>query len=168
MSTTNPSPTVYGNKVNVTPHGDRGILISRSFHAPRSVVFDAMSKPELMKNWFHGPPGWTLTTCTMDLRPGGSYRWVWTNEKGHEMGMGGSIIDVAPPERMVTTEKFDQAWYPGEAMNTLVLTEKDGVTLMSLTVEYGSKEARDGVLASPMESGMEASYTRLDHYLAQR
>ncbi len=154
------------DKVKVVPDGDRAIRITRSFKAPRDLVFDAMSKPEMMKNWFHGPPGWTLTTCTMDLRPGGSYRWVWKNDKGHEMGMGGRIIDVAPPERMITTEKFDQAWYPGEATNSLVLTETNGVTLMSLTVEYETKEARDGVLASPMESGMEASYTRLDQYLA--
>lgn len=156
------------NKVRVAPHGERAILITRSFNAPRALVFDAMSKPEMMKHWFHGPPGWTLTTCDMDLRAGGSYRWVWTNDKGHEMGMGGTIREVAPPERMVSTEKFDDAWYEGEALNTLVLTEEKGVTLMSLIVEYGSKAARDGVLAGPMASGMEASYARLDTYLASR
>ncbi|MFZ1686448.1 MAG: SRPBCC family protein [Flavobacteriales bacterium] len=156
------------NKVQVAPHGERAILITRSFKAPRALVFDAMSKPEMMKHWFHGPAGWTLTTCDMDLRAGGSYRWVWTNDKGHEMGMGGKIIEVAPPGRMVTTEKFDDAWYEGEALNTLVLTEEKGVTLMSLIVEYGSTAARDGVLSGPMASGMEASYARLDTYLASR
>lgn len=155
------------NKVNVSAHGDRAILITRSFKAPRTLVFDAMSRPEMMKNWFHGPPGWTLTTCTMDLRPGGSYRWAWTNDKGHEMGMGGTVLEVDPPSLLKTTEKFDDAWYEGDAVNTLVLTEENGATTMRLTVEYESTAARDGVLAGPMASGMEASYARLDTYLQQ-
>src|SRR5262245_41262379 len=67
------------NKVTVTPKGEREIEIKRLFEAPRTLVFDAMSKPEMMKQWFHGPPGWTLVTCDIDLRPGGKYRWVWRN-----------------------------------------------------------------------------------------
>ncbi|MBX2974233.1 MAG: SRPBCC family protein [Flavobacteriales bacterium] len=155
------------NKVSVSAHGERAILITRSFKAPRTLVFDAMSRPDMMKNWFHGPPGWTLTTCTMDLRPGGSYRWAWTNDKGHEMGMGGTVLEVDPPSLLKTTEKFDAAWYEGEATNTLTLTEENGVTTMRLTVEYESTAARDGVLAGPMAGGMEASYARLDAYLQQ-
>ena len=154
------------NKVNVVASCDKSILITRSFAAPRALVFDAMTKPEMMKHWFHGPPGWTLTTCEMELIPGSSYRWAWTNEKGHVMGMGGTVMEVDPPSRLKTTEKFDDAWYEGEAVNTLVLTEQNGVTLMSLTVEYGSTKARDGVLAGPMASGMDASYDRLDQFLA--
>lgn len=165
MSTATTTP---GNKVKISPHGDRAILITRSFNAPRTLVFDAMSKPEMMKHWFHGPPGWTLTTCEMKLEVGSSYRWAWTNDKGHEMGMGGTVLAVDPPSLLKTTEQFDDAWYEGEATNTLVLTEANGVTLMSLTVEYESAKARDGVLAGPMASGMDASYDRLDQYLAQR
>ena len=157
-----------GNKVKVTAHGDRAILITRSFNAPRELVFDAMSKPEMMKHWFHGPPGWTLTTCEMELRVGGGYRWAWTNEKGHEMGMGGTVLEVDAPSLLKTTEKFDDAWYEGEATNTLHLIEKDGVTMMSLIVEYESTKARDGVLAGPMASGMDASYDRLDTFLAKQ
>ena len=157
MSTRTSPKNASGEKVKVIPHGDRSILIIRSFVAPMKLVFVAMSRPEMMKQWFHGPPGWTLTTCDMDLRAGGSYRWAWTNEKGYEMGMGGKVMEVLPPERLVTTEKFDDAWYEGEALNTLVLTEKDGVTTMHLTVEYQSTAARDGVLAGPMASGMDAS-----------
>ena len=156
------------NQVNVVASGEKAILITRSFKAPRNLVFDAMSKPEMMKQWFHGPPGWTLTTCEMELRVGGTYRWVWTNGKGHEMGMGGTVLEVDPPSRFKTTEKFDDAWYEGEAENTLVLTEENGVTLMSLTVEYGSTKARDGVLAGPMASGMDASYDRLDVFLGAK
>lgn len=155
------------NKVKVAAHGDRAILITRSFKAPRKLVFEAMSKPDMVKHWLHGPPGWTMSTCRMDQHAGGTYRWVWTNTDGREMGMGGRVIEVTPPERLVTTEKFDDAWYEGEATNTLVLTEENGVTLMSLIVEYASAEARDSVLASPMSSGMDASYDRLDQYLTQ-
>lgn len=152
-------------QVKITPHDARTIRITRSFKAPRALVFDAMSKPELMKHWFHGAPGWTLTTCEMDLRPGGTYRWVWTGPDGHVMGMGGVIREVSPPDRLVLTEKFDEPWYPGEAVNTMTFTEADGRTLMTLTVAYVSEEARDAVLAIPMESDMEVNYERLDAYL---
>jgi uncharacterized protein YndB with AHSA1/START domain len=157
---------VMSNKVKVVPHGDRAILITRSFNAPRKLVFDAMSKPEMVKHWLHGPPGWAMTTCAMDQHAGGAYRWAWGNTDGREMGMGGRIVEVTPPERMVTTEKFDDAWYEGEARNTLTLSEENGITHMSLIVEYGSTKTRDGVLAGPMSSGLDASYDHLDNYLA--
>ena len=166
MSTRTSPQATSGAKVKVVPHGDRAILITRSFNAPRKLVFDAMSRPEMMKQWFHGPPGWTLTTCTMDLRAGGSYRWAWTNEKGHEMGMGGTYIEVVAPERYAATEKFDQAWYPGEARATTTLTEQGGRTTVTTRVLYESKEARDVVLKSPMEEGVEAGYDRLAEFLA--
>jgi uncharacterized protein YndB with AHSA1/START domain len=152
-------------KVIVTPKGDREIEIKRSFDAPRTLVFDAMSKPEMMKQWFHGPPGWTLVTCDIDLRPGGKYRWVWHNDAGHDMGMGGEYKEVVRPERIVSTEKFDQSWYPGEALGTLELTENDGTTTMMLTMQYESAEAREAVMRSPMETGLDAGYSRLDEFL---
>jgi len=155
-------------KVEIVPHGDRAILITRSFHAPRTLVFDAMTRAERMLNWFHGATGWTLVVCDVDLRVGGTYRWVWRSSTGDEMGMGGMYKEVVRPERLVTTEKFDHAWYPGEAVGTLVLTEANGKTLMSLTVEYESPAARDGVLAAEMEGEMEVGYARLDEFLARR
>ena len=154
------------SKVVVTPQGDREIVITRAFAAPRSLVFDAMSKPEMMKQWFHGPIGWKLLVCEIDLRVGGTYRWVWRNQAGNDMGMGGVYKKVDRPVRIVSTEKFDQAWYPGEALVTLELAEEKGITLMSLTVTYESQAARDGVLASPMESGLIAGYDRLDAFLS--
>ncbi|MEO8067239.1 MAG: SRPBCC family protein [Flavobacteriales bacterium] len=153
-------------KVEIVPNGDRAILITRTFMAPRALVFDAMTKADMMLNWFHGAPGWTLVVCEIDLRVGGTYRWVWRNSAGDEMGMGGVYKEVVRPERLVTTEKFDQAWYPGEAVGTLVLTEEGGKTLMSLTVEYESPAARDGVLAVEMGDEMEVGYARLDEYFA--
>lgn len=148
--------------------GDRAILVTRSFAAPRELVFDAMTKPAMMKHWLHGPPGWNMSTCKMDLRVGGKYRWVWTNHSGGEMGMGGVYRKVERPVRLVYTEKFDQAWYPGEAISEMVLTEAKGKTLMTITITYDSKAARDGVLASPAVSGMEFGYQRLDEYLAEQ
>ena len=106
-----------------------------------------------------------MTTSEMDLRVGGRYRWVWTNADGREMGMGGTVLDVDPPSLLKTTEQFDDAWYEGEATNTGTLTEENGVTLMSLVVEYESTKARDGVLAGPMASGLDASYDHLDNFL---
>lgn len=155
-------------KVKAVPHGSRAIRFTRSFNAPRELVFDAMTKPAMMRHWFNGPPGWNLITCTMDLRVGGKYRWVWKNHDGQEMGMGGVFKEVKRPERIVQTEKFDQAWYPGEALDTMVFTEQGKGTLMTLTVEYDSKATRDAVLASPATGGMEFGYQRLDQFLTEK
>jgi uncharacterized protein YndB with AHSA1/START domain len=134
--------------------------------APRRLVFDAFTKPELVKQWLLGPPGWTMPVCEIDLRVGGSYRYVWRNTaNGNEMGMGGVYREIAAPERIVTTEKFDEAWYPGEAVGTLVLSEQGGKTTVTQTVLYQSREARDAVLKSGMEQGVSASYDRLAELL---
>lgn len=148
--------------VKITASGDRDLVITRVFHAPKHLVFQALTRPEYIKRWLLGPDGWTMPVCEVDLRVGGKYRYVWKKDKtGQEMGMGGEFREIVPNERLVSTEKFDDAWYPGEGLGTTVLTEKDGVTTMTHTMRYESKEARDAVLASPMESGVEASYNRL-------
>jgi uncharacterized protein YndB with AHSA1/START domain len=154
-------------KVEIVAHGERAIRITRSFNAPHAMVFDAMTRSEMMMNWFHGAAGWTLVVCEIDLRVGGSYRWVWRNTDGQEMGMGGVYKEIVRPKRLVTSEKFDQAWYPGEAVGTMVLTEEFGRTLMTLTVEYESPTARVGVLAAELGDGMEVGYQRLDRFLLQ-
>lgn len=155
-------------KVKIVAHGECAIRITRSFNAPRAMVFDAMTRSEMMLNWFHGATGWTLVVCEIDLRVGGSYRWVWRNADGQEMGMGGVYKEIVRPERLVTTERFDQAWYPGEAVGTMVLSEEGEKTLMTLTVEYESTAAREGVIAVQMGDEMEVGYARLDRYLASQ
>jgi uncharacterized protein YndB with AHSA1/START domain len=146
--------------------GDREILMTRVLDAPRRLVFDAFTKPELVKQWLLGPPGWTMPVCEIDLRVGGSYRYVWRNTtNGNEMGMGGVYREIATPERIVTTEKFDEAWYPGEAVGTLILSEQGGKTTVTQTVLYQSRGARDAVLKSGMEQGVSASYDRLAELL---
>jgi len=156
--------TMDGLKVS-TP-SDREIAMTRSFNAPRNLVFDAFTRPELIKRWLLGPPGWTMPTCEVDLRVGGRYRYVWRNESSKaEMGMGGVYREVVAPERIVSTEQFDQPWYPGEAVGTIVFAEEGGRTIITQTLLYQSREARDGVLKSGMESGVAASYDRLAEML---
>jgi uncharacterized protein YndB with AHSA1/START domain len=154
------------DNLKLATRGDREILMTRVFDAPRRMVFDAFTKPELVKQWLLGPPGWTMPVCDIDLRVGGSYRYVWRNTTdGNEMGMGGVYREIAAPERIVATEKFDEAWYPGEAVGTLVLSERGGKTTVTQTVLYQSREARDAVLKSGMEKGVSASYDRLAELL---
>jgi uncharacterized protein YndB with AHSA1/START domain len=152
--------------LKLTTRGDREIVMTRVFDAPRSLVFEAFTKPELVKQWLLGPEGWSMPVCEIDLRVGGKYRYVWRHVKGHEMGMGGVFREIVPPERIVSTEKFDESWYPGEAVGTVVLTEEGGKTTLTQTVQYQSREAREAVLKSPMESGVAAGYDRLAELLA--
>ncbi len=148
--------------LKLTTRGDREIVITRAFDAPRKLVFDALTKPELVKQWLLGPDGWSMPVCEIDLKVGGKYRYVWRRDKdGTEMGMGGVYREIVAPERVVATEKFDQSWYPGEAVGTSVLTEQGGKTTLTQTILYESREARDGVLKSGMEKGVVASYDRL-------
>lgn len=151
----------------ISTPSDREVAIERDFDAPRELLFDAFTKPELVRRWLLGPDGWTMPVCDIDLRKGGKYRYVWRKEStGHEMGMGGVFLEVLRPEKVVATEKFDDAWYPGEAVNTTVFEERSGVTKVTLTVLYESKEARDTASKSGMETGMVAGYNRLEEVLA--
>jgi len=146
--------------------GDRKIVMTRSFDAPRKLVFEAFTKPELVKRWLLGPDGWSMPVCEIDLRAGGRYRYVWRRDRdGHEMGMGGIYREVVAPEKVVATEKFDEAWYPGEAVVSLFLVEREGKTILAQTILYASREARDEVLKSGMESGVARSYERLAELL---
>jgi uncharacterized protein YndB with AHSA1/START domain len=152
--------------LKVTTRGDREIVMTRVFDAPRHLVWDAHTKPELVKRWLTGPPGWTFAVCEMDLRVGGKYRWVWKGPDGTEMGMGGVYREIVPPERLVNTQLFDQDWTGGEAIGTLDFTERDGKTTITNTILYSSRAARDAVLKTPMEQGMGAGYDRLEELLA--
>ena len=154
-------------QLKLTTPSDREIAMTRVFEAPRRLVFDAHTKPDLVKRWLLGPPGWSMPVCEIDLRVGGKYRYVWRRDTvGTQMGMGGVYRAVVTPERIVNSERFDEAWYAGEALNTLVLVDKGGRTTLTQTMRYESREARDAVLKSDMESGVAASYDRLAELLA--
>ena len=156
------------DRLKVAERGEREIVMTRSFDAPRARVFEAWTTPALVKRWLLGPPGWTMPVCEIDLRVGGAYRYVWRNAEGAEMGMGGVYREIRAPERLVATERFDEPWYPGEGLVTLELAETGGRTQVTETVLYESREARDSVLRSPMESGVAASFDRLAELLAEK
>lgn len=165
-------------ELKLRTQSDREIVMRRVFDAPRRLVFDAFTKPELIQKWLLGPCGWTMPVCKIDLRVGGAYRYVWhygggkdksdvkDDSEGKEMGVSGVYREITPPERIVFTERFDEAWYPGEALNTTTFAENEGRTTMTMTILYVSREARDGVLKSGMERGVAMSYARLDEMLA--
>jgi uncharacterized protein YndB with AHSA1/START domain len=155
-----------GSSLKITTPGDREIAMSRVFDAPRHLVFKAYTTPDLLKRWLGVHGGWSLAVCEIDLRVGGRYRYVWRRPNVPEMGMGGVYREVVPPERIVATEKFDQSWYPGEAVGTVVMVEQGGRTTLTLTVQYESKEARDAVLKSPMEQGVAAGFDKMAEILA--
>src|SRR3954452_20677635 len=155
------------NALKVTTPTDREIVITREFDAPRELVWDTMSRPELLRRWLFGPPGWEMTVCEEDARVGGTFRWAWSGPDGAEMSMSDVYREVVRPERCVPTEAFDTGCVPGggEQLATLVLADLGERTSLTITILYNSKEARDGALASGMERGMAAGYDRLDEIL---
>jgi uncharacterized protein YndB with AHSA1/START domain len=153
------------NTLKLEAHGDREIVMTRVFNAPRHLVFEAFTRPDLLRQWLLGPPGWTMPVCEVDLRVGGKYRYVWRNDKGVEMTASGTFREVVAPERIVASETFDPSWYPGECVNTMALKEEGGRTLLTQTLRYESNAAREVVIKSPMESGVAISYERLEQLL---
>ena len=152
--------------LQITTPSEREIAMTRVFDAPRHLVFEAYTKPELVKRWLGVRNGWTLDVCEIDLRVGGRYRYVWRGANGQEMGMGGVFLEIEPPERIVSTEAFDNPWYPGEAVGTVLLVEQDGKTTLTLSVLYQSQEVRDAILQSPMAVGVGESFDKLAEVLA--
>ncbi|WP_165225041.1 SRPBCC family protein [Aquisphaera insulae] len=152
------------NVLKVTTVGDRELLITREFEAPRGLVWESMSRPELLKRWLFGPPGWAMTVCEEDQRVGGSFRWEWSGPEGAVLKMTGVYHEIVPPQRTVRTERFEMQGGPemGEQLCTMTLIEIGERTRMELTVQYPSAEAREGALASGMEQGMAIGYDRLD------
>jgi uncharacterized protein YndB with AHSA1/START domain len=156
----------YPDSFKVSTPSDREIQVSRDFHAPRQLVFDAFTQPDLVRRWLLGPPGWTMPVCEIDLRVGGAYRYVWRKAGVKDMGMGGMFREIVSPERLVATERFDESWYPGDALDTTVFAQEGEITKVKITVLYESKEARDTASRSGMEQGMAAGYNRLEELLS--
>src|SRR5262249_32013139 len=122
-----------------------------------------MSRPEFLQRWLLGPPGWSMVVGENDVKVGGAFRHVWRGPDGKEMAMRGVYREVVPSKRVVSTESFDFGCdaQSGDQVGTLVLTEQGGKTMLTVTVLYPSKEARDATIASGMERGVAASYDRL-------
>ncbi|MET0387312.1 MAG: SRPBCC family protein [Polyangiales bacterium] len=162
------------DKAHVTTPSDRHVAVARSFKAPRELVYKAYTTPELVKRWQTGYPGWTMPVCEMDVRVGGKYRWRWrSDEGGQEFGFYGEFKEVQAPVKLVHSEFYD----PGNtsfgdmgegAIITVELTEDKGITTVTSTMDFGSKQARDAAMATGMTDGMEHSYQLLDTLLAAR
>src|SRR3954469_884613 len=149
--------------LKVSTPTDREVVLTRVFDAPRTLVFEAFTRPELLKRWY-GPHGWSLVVCEVDLKVGGGFRFVLRGPDGKNMGMRGVYREIVPPERSVHMESFDD--YPGESQVTTVLVEQGGSTTLTATVLYPSQEIRDAVIKSGMEHGAAESYDKLAECLA--
>lgn len=159
-------------KSTVMLPNDLEVVVVRDFRAPRSMVFDAWTKPALMTRWLLGPPGWTMPVCEMDLRVGGKFRWRWRNDAGTEFGFTGVFREVARPSRLVHTQVYDPGTLGGdlgaECLISVEFTEQGGVTTYTTTLRYQSKADRDAAFSTGMTDGMEQSFGNLDALLAEK
>ena len=158
----------------VTSPSDREVRVTRTFNAPRQLVWDAHTKPELVPRW-QGYDGWDMPVCDMDVRVGGKYRWQWkSREDGKQFGFFGTYIEVNAPSKLTHEEYYD----PGNVsfampvgdpcIVSLELSEQNGVTTLVCNMTFASKEARDSAVSTGMTDGMEYSYTRLDDLFARK
>jgi uncharacterized protein YndB with AHSA1/START domain len=162
-------------QAQVTLPSDREVRVTRQFNAPRQLVYDAHTKPELVTKWMLGPPGWSMPVCEMDVREGGNYRWRWkSQEDGKEFGFFGTFNEVKAPAKLTHDEYYDPGDIGGAmptndpALVTLELNEAGGVTTLVCTIKFSSKEARDGAVSTGMTDGMEMGYARLDDMFAKK
>lgn len=145
---------------------EREFTLTRTFDAPRRLVFDAYTRPEMIRQWLFGPAEWPMVVCEIDLRVGGRLRYVWRHKERGDMSMSGVFREVAVPERLVHTELFDEDWTGGETLLTTTFVESGGRTTVASTVRYSSQAARDSALETPMVEGWSQGHDRLDELLA--
>lgn len=153
----------YGSAI-VTLPSDTEILITRSFDAPAGLVWEAVTTPRHVLRWW-GPSWSPLVSAEIDFRVGGSWRYVSRSDDGTEMGWHGTYREIERPNRVVSSEVFE-GFPDAESVNTMTLTETDGVTTLTTLVQHATKEFRDGHIASGMEGGMQQTFNRLDDLLA--
>ena len=161
-------------KAHVTQPSDREVKVTRSFKAPKALVYRAYTEPALVKRWLLGPPGWSMPVCEMDVRPGGTFHWRWrSDDNAHEFGFTGTFRELVPNSKIVHTEAYDPGTlggtYPSQdAIVTVTFTEEAGVTTLTTVIDFGSREACEGAVKTGMTDGMEQSYQTLDRLLAEQ
>lgn len=148
--------------MTLTLKSDLEIELTRVFNAPRSLVFEAHSKPEHVRHWW-GRQGTTMTTCDIDFRPGGAWRYVLRKPNGKEYAFRGEYREIVPPEWLAWT--FEVEGMPGAGVETFAFAERDGKTTLTTTSRFDSVEARDAVIQSGMETGAAELFDRLEEYL---
>ncbi|WZH38013.1 MAG: SRPBCC family protein [Microbacterium enclense] len=144
---------------------DQHVRITRLIDGPRELVWRAHVEPDLMRRWMLGPDGWRMTVSEVDVSVGGSYRIAWEPEPGAEgeaFGFDGTTVLIDEPRRIVQTEHMTGTDYPSTT-NDLSFYEEDGVTLVTLLIEYPDAATRDAVLSTGMVDGMEQSFQRMEH-----
>ncbi|NJR61977.1 MAG: hypothetical protein HC769_26000 [Cyanobacteria bacterium CRU_2_1] len=155
----------HRGNLTLTLPSEREIVVTRTFNAPRRLVFEAWTQPEHVKRWFGAYGNMEVPVCEIDLRVGGNWRYVLRDpSNGTEYGFSGEYREIVPPERLVVTERYEPV--PGsDHVNTLTLTERDGKTMLHVHILYQSVEHRDGHLQSGMETGMRETLDRLEELL---
>jgi len=151
------------HETNYSTPSERELVITRTFDAPRSLVWAAFTDPKHLPHWHTGPDGFTMPVCEIDLRPGGSWRYVWRNAQGREFSATGTYRDVEPPTRLVSVTHFEGE----EQTSTTTFAEESGRTTVTVTMLFASKASRDRGLPYA-KVGTEMNHARLDAYLASR
>ncbi|HEY7560839.1 MAG TPA: SRPBCC family protein [Gaiellaceae bacterium] len=152
--------TTSSGTAKVTLPTDEQILITREFAAPRHLVYEAWTTPELVKRWWHANRG-EMTVAEIDLRVGGGWRYAMVTPDGMEVAFHGEYREIVPGERLVSTEVYE-GFPDAEALDTLTLTEVEGRTILEILVQHASKEHRDAHIASGMEDGMQDALDLLE------
>jgi uncharacterized protein YndB with AHSA1/START domain len=152
--------------LSITTPTDREIVLTRTFSAPRALVWDAVTKVEHVRRWY-GCAITTMATCEIDLRVGGSYRYTLRGEDGVDHTMTGVYREIVKPERIVHTERYETAGFTSpDALVTMTLTEQGGRTRLQSVILHPNKDSRDGHLNSGMEHGARETFDRLEALLA--
>lgn len=152
--------------MSVSLPSDREIVLTRDFEAPRSLVFEAFTRPKHLKQWW-GLRGSTLRVCEVDLRPGGAWRFVTRGANGHENPFRGEYREITPPERLVYTLVYDvDGARDSPGLVTDIFSEQGGRTTLVETMLFPTVEERDGLLKSGMKSGAAETFDRLAELLA--
>jgi uncharacterized protein YndB with AHSA1/START domain len=150
----------------ITTPSDREVVLTRAFDAPRDLVFEAFTSPELLPRWLEAP-GRTMTVCEVDLCVGGAHRFVWAGSGRKDVGSYGEYREIVAPERIVRTEAWVD-WDAGEVLVTTEFAEAGAQTMVTVRALFPSREIRDAVLEAGMKSGAVANYERLSVFLARR
>lgn len=151
--------------LDVATPSDTEIVMTRVFDAPCDLVFDAYTRPAMLRGWLGGAE-WTIDVCEVDLRVGGGYRWTWHNAEGKQIGERGTYREIVPGARIVADSAFDEPWYPGNCVETIAFASQRDATAVSTTLRYDTREARDIALDAGLTRGVTESYERLDAVLA--